>query len=343
MGQGKSVASRDVLSGQSGDAMLPSFDDPHLQRIRRMGKGLLKVANCLITFGSVADKKSNGERSMATIEAQFCDSIPLSGAAEFVSETRTDRFLANNKHVLGAPYIRFYASHPIRNEDGVVVGNVRLIDYSPRALSDDEKQSLADLAALAERELRLISMIATRQDLLKRNWSLRRDSMIDPVVGTWNRTAILRLLKQEVEQCRKDDKPMSLLMADLDSFKLINQTHGRSAGDTLLVKIASRLRSCVRPHDTLGRYEGGRFMILLPGASHIIARSVAERLQSAISLTPETLGEAKVSVTICSGTVSTDQFATADSEELVSLVSAALSTAQKLGPNSIAQADPLGN
>jgi GGDEF domain-containing protein len=84
-------------------------------------------------------------------------------------------------------------------------------------------------------------------------------------------------------------------------------------------------------------------MILLPGASHIIARSVAERLQSAISLTPETLGETKVSVTICSGTVSTDQFATADSEELVSLVSAALSTAQKLGPNSIAQADPLGN
>ncbi len=343
MGQSKSSAARDALTGQASDAAPLAIDGQHLLRIRRMGKGLLKVANCLVTFGSVAEKKSNGERSMATIEAQFCDSIPLSSIPEFVPETRTDRFLANNKHVLGAPYIRFYASYPIRSEDDVVVGNVRLIDYSPRVLNDEEKQSLADLAALAERELRLMAMIATRQDLLKRNWSLRRDSMIDPVVGTWNRTAILRLLKQEVEQCRTDDKPMSLLMADLDSFKQINQTHGRSAGDTLLVRIASRLRSCVRPHDTLGRYEGGRFMILLPGASHTIARSVAERLQSAISSTPETLGDAKVSVTICSGTVSTDQFAAADSEELVSLVSAALSSAQKLGPNSIAQAEPQGN
>ena len=323
-----------------GESLVAGIDEQHLRRIRRMGKNLLKVANCLVTFGEVAKKEANSSRSMAAIEAQFSDSLPLSAMPEYVADTKTDRFLSNHKHVIGAPYVRFYASFPIRNEDERVVGNVRVLDYSPRVLTDDEKVSLSDLAVLVERELRLMSMIATRQDLLKKNWSLRRDSMIDPVAGTWNRTAITRLLKQELEQCRKDEKPLSLVMADIDAFKSVNEAHGRSAGDTLLVKIASCLRSCIRPHDTLGRYEGGRFLILLPGAGHIIAKMVAERLQSAIQSTQETLGEAKVSITISSGAVSTDQFASADEEALITLVCAALSTAQKLGHNSIAQAIP---
>ena len=60
--------------------------------------------------------------------------------------------------------------------------------------------------------------------------------MIDPMVGTWNRTAILRLLKQEIEQCKADNKPLSLVMVDLDGFKQINEVHGRTGGDTLLLK-----------------------------------------------------------------------------------------------------------
>lgn len=331
------------LAGKSGEeqaaeAIDYSLDEQHAKRIRRIGKKLLRVANCLISFGKVAEKMPDKDRSMASIEAQFSDSLPLSGIPEFVPDARTDRFLATHKLVAGAPYIRFYASHPILNEDGEVVGNIRLLDYSPRVLGDEEKLLLSDLAAFAERELRLISMIATRQDLLKKNWSLRRDSMIDPDVGTWNRTAITRLLKQEVEQCRKDDKPLSLVLADLDAFKKINEVHGRTAGDNLLVKVVSRLRSCIRPHDTLGRYEGGRFLIILPGADNMIAKLVAERLQNAIKSNPETIGDTTVAVTISSGTVSTDKFASADSDELVSLVNAALSSAQKLGHNSIAQA-----
>lgn len=343
MNQGNlSVAGRSGVE-PAGEAIAVSLDEQHAQRIRRIGKKVLRVANCLITFGKIAEKRADKDRSMASIEAQFSDSLPLSSIPEFVPDARTDRFLATHRLVAGAPYIRFYASHPIRNEDDEVIGNIRLLDYSPRVLGDEEKLLLSDLAALAERELRLISMIATRQDLLKKNWSLRRDSMIDPVVGTWNRTAITRLLKQEVEQCRKDAKPLSLVITDLDAFKKINETHGRTAGDNLLLKVVSRLRSCIRPHDTLGRYEGGRFMIILPGADNVIAKLVAERLQNAVKSNPETIGDATVAVSISSGTVSTDKFSSADSDELISLASAALSSAQQLGHNSIFQAVPNGN
>ena len=319
-----------------------SFDAQHLSRIRRIGKQLLGVANCLITFGEQAEK-GRSERSMAAIEAQFSDSLPLSGIPEFVPDAKADRFLGNNKFVLGAPYIRFYASHPIKTVDGEVVGNIRLIDYSSRELKDEEKRFLADLAVLAERELHLISMTATRLELLKKNWSLRRESMIDPVVGTWNKTAITRLLKQEIEQCRKDQKPLSVVMTDLDEFKKVNEAHGRTVGDTLLVKVVSRLRSCIRPHDTLGRFEGGKFMIILPGACHMVAKMVAERLQNAIKSHPESVGAAKVGLTISSGTVSTDKFPGAASDDLVAQALSALSAAQKQGINSIYQATPSGN
>ena len=308
MNQGKSLMVSGSGAELAGDELPISIDEQHAQRIRRLGKKMLRVANCLITFGSVVEKSSDKDRSMASIEAQFSDSLPLSGIPVFVPDAKSDRFLATNKLVVGAPYIRFYASHPIRNEIDEVVGNVRLIDYSPRVLGDEEKLLLSDLAALAERELRLISMMATRQDLLKKNWSLRRESMIDPVVGTWNRTAITRLLKQEIEQCNKDEKPLSLVLADLDAFKKINEVHGRSAGDDLLIKVVSRLRSCIRPHDTLGRYEGGKFLIILPGADNLIARLVAERLQHAVKSNPETVGDKTVGVTISSGTVLTGSF-----------------------------------
>jgi diguanylate cyclase (GGDEF)-like protein len=340
MTQGISAAADGSVSEQEDDLLLISIDEQHAQRIRRIGRKLLRVSNCLITFGAVTEKQSDKERSMAAIEAQFSDSLPLSGAPEFVPDAKSHKSLSKHRLVVGAPYIRFYASHPIRNEVDEIVGNVRLIDYSPRVLGDEEKLLLSDLAVLVERELRFISMVATRQDLLKKNWSLRRDSMIDPLVGTWNRTAITRLLKQEIEQCKKDDKPLSLVMTDVDALKKLNTTYGRVQGDNLLIKVVSRLRSCIRPHDTLGRYDGGKFLILLPGASHDVAKLVAERLQNAVKSNSEKIGKVKVVVTVTSGTVSTDKFPITDSDELISIVSAALASAQKLGHNSIGQAVP---
>ncbi|MBS1186440.1 MAG: sensor diguanylate cyclase [Burkholderiaceae bacterium] len=322
------------------EAGLIPLDAQQVQRIRRIGKRLLRVANCLIALAEDADKPADGERSMESIEAQFSNSVPISGIPVYVPDARADRFLSTHRQVVGAPYIRFFASYPIRNTENAVIGNIRLLDYSPRVLSDEEKQSLSDIAVLVEREFQLSATNASRMELMKKNWNLRRESMIDPLVGTWNRTAITRLLKQEIEQCRKDEKPVSVVLADVDAFKKINEAHGRGVGDLMLQKLASRLRSCIRPHDTLGRYEGGKFMIILPGADHLVAKLVADRLNNAIRTSPEKAGEATISITICSGTVSSDKFPSAGADELISRANTALSTAQKMGHNSIAQAVP---
>ncbi|MEO6354940.1 MAG: GGDEF domain-containing protein, partial [Burkholderiaceae bacterium] len=125
-----------------------------------------------------------------------------------------------------------------------------------------------------------------------------------------------------------------------DHFKNINEEHGRLSGDTLLLKVVSRLRSCIRPHDALGRYDGDQFMVILPGASHLISLAVAERMRLAIMAHAEMIGTIKLQLTVSAGTVSTDRFPAASQEELIDYAERALITAKKAGRNCVIQAIP---
>ena len=309
-------------------------------RIRRIGRRLFDVPNCIVTFDGIHPSGIEAERSMESIETDFCDSMPAPIEFQQVSDARDDPALSQHRLVLGAPYIRFYATCPILNEEREAIGSVSLIDYAPRTLDDQERQFLMDLAALVEKELRIGLLSATQLDLVKKNRSLRRESLIDPLIGTWNRTAITRSLAIEMERCSQAERPLSVVFVDADSFKKINDEHGRPAGDTILLKIASRLRSCIRPHDALGRYDGGKFMIILPGASHVIAQAVAERMRLAIMSHQETIGQVAINLTISAGTASTDQFPLDGPDELTNHADAALYSAKNAGRNRVIQATP---
>lgn len=309
-------------------------------RIRRIGRRLFGVSNCIVTLGDSQSTSIETERSMESIEAAFCESMPIPLEFLQVPDARDDQALSQHRLVLGAPYIRFYATYPILNDDREAVGSVSLIDYVPRTLDDQDRQYLMDMAALVEKELRLSFLSASQLDLVKKNRSLRRESLIDPLIGTWNRTAITRSLVLEMERCNQASKPLSLVFVDSDCLKKINDDHGRPAGDTILLKIASRLRSCIRPHDALGRYDGGKFMIILPGASHVIALAVAERMRLAIMSHPEIIGQTTINLTISAGTASTDQFPLLPPDELTSQADAALYSAKNAGRNCVVQATP---
>jgi len=318
----------------------PDPADAQIARIQRIGKRLFSVASCLVHWYDGA-ASSDSERSMASIEAAFCQQLPPLSTLRVVSDTRADAELAKHRSVLGAPYIRFYAGCPLYNESRMVVGSLSLIDYTPRMLDQEERQLMLDLAAQAERELRLQTVGAAQLDLLKKNKSLRRDSLLDPLIGTWNRVAIERLVAVEQARCSNNRLPLSLVLVGVDHFKNLNDSLGQSACDTILVKIASRLRSCIRPGDALGRYIGDQLLVVLPGASHIVAESVAERMRRAVTLPPELGGDASSSLTVSAGTVSTNLFPSATAEELIRQVDLALYAAKGAGRNCVVQAKPV--
>lgn len=314
--------------------------DSQIIRIRRIGKQLFAAANCIVTFGSAPPTTGGAGNAPISVESAFCYSIPLSNDPVIVMDTRNDPILAHHRSVIGAPCIRFYASHPIYNQDRVLVGAISLIDYAPRSFTETERQMLADLAILVERELYFRSMNALQIDLEKKNKNLRRKSLIDPLIGTWNRGAIMRILTIEAIRCDKAGAPLSLIVADLDYFKKINDTYGHPAGDAVLVKVASRLRSCIRPQEALGRYGGEEFLIVLPGSSSATAMAVAERMRQAIASQPEVIGDTTLNLTISAGIASTDSFPTATTEELINRADVALYAAKDGGRNRVAQAKP---
>lgn len=107
---------------------------------------------------------------------------------------------------------------------------------------------------------------------------LRWLSRHDPLTGLVNRVAFEESLQEALADNQRHGASAALLMVDVDGFKQVNDTLGHAAGDKILQEVARRLRSCVRPGDTIGRMGGDEFAIVLPGAEPHSASKIAQRI-----------------------------------------------------------------
>ncbi len=101
----------------------------------------------------------------------------------------------------------------------------------------------------------------------------------DPLTRVYNRRAFLRACDKEVRAALRRAKPFSILMADLDHFKRINDRFGHEAGDQTLIAVVEQMQDSIRGIDVLGRWGGEEFVVLLPNANEEAARTVAERMR----------------------------------------------------------------
>ncbi|QHN04495.1 GGDEF domain-containing protein [Granulicella sp. WH15] len=108
---------------------------------------------------------------------------------------------------------------------------------------------------------------------------LERLAATDPLTGVFNRRMFRELCEREVARSLRSGEPFSLLVADLDHFKQVNDRHGHLAGDEVLRAIAECIQSELRSSDILGRWGGEEFVVLLPTCTSETAFAVAERLR----------------------------------------------------------------
>ena len=120
---------------------------------------------------------------------------------------------------------------------------------------------------------------------------LERMATLDELTGLHNRRWLDDVFARQMERCMRTDTTVSLLFADVDSFKEFNDRYGHLSGDRALQHVAAILVACLRPTGLIARYGGEEFAVLLPGAALEQAMLVAERVRSALAGKPIAVGE----------------------------------------------------
>lgn len=124
----------------------------------------------------------------------------------------------------------------------------------------------------------------------------------DALTGLYNRGTILSLLEREAARCFREGFTLGVILADVDHFKVINDTYGHGTGDQVLLEVAGRMQASLRSYDFLGRYGGEEFLILLPACGLQDTHDIAERLRRAVAETPICAANLSAKVTISLGT-----------------------------------------
>jgi len=147
-------------------------------------------------------------------------------------------------------------------------------------------------------------ILELQEELMLAREALREQATHDGMTGLLNRTAVLEALEKEADRAAREGRPLSMLIADFDFFKRINDTHGHLAGDAVLREGARRMKAVVRSYDALGRYGGEEFLMVMPGCDSAAARAQACRLREAFAAAPFVVGSVSLRMT-CSVGVST--------------------------------------
>jgi diguanylate cyclase (GGDEF)-like protein len=172
--------------------------------------------------------------------------------------------------------------------------NTPLIEKYRDRFEDSESQPPVSHAEAAEifnaylkleRRLARIAKIsdAFQSELRELKGDLEHLSRTDPLTGLANRRDIYEKLEAEQSRCRRNGKIFSLIMADFDFFKQINDNYGHAAGDQFLVAVTQIFQSNLRKEDCCARWGGEEFLILLPETETENALKTAEKLRQRVA------------------------------------------------------------
>jgi len=186
-----------------------------------------------------------------------------------------------------------------------------------------------------------VSEINTLHDNLE---TIRAESLTDPLTGLSNRKSFDRAIVASVDDALRKIQPLSVLMLDIDNFKIFNDTFGHLTGDQVLRLVGASLKSTVKGRDIAARYGGEEFTVVLPNTKLAQASIIAEQIRKAVMLrelkkksTGEILGRVTVSVGVAT------LRPTDDMDSLIERADACLYAAKHAGRNCVVMEDSVPN
>ena len=176
----------------------------------------------------------------------------------------------------------------------------------------------------AERNLRV------HEDLLATQEMLCTEAMKDSLTGALNHTAIIETLGEELARAERAQTILGVALADIDSFKAVNDTHGHLVGDEVLREVVRRMKDQLRPYDAVGRYGGDEFLIVLPDCRSEELRRIAERVRQAVA-DKLILADSEIRQTVSVGVAATEEIACTCPDTLIRAADEALYAAKRAG------------
>jgi diguanylate cyclase (GGDEF)-like protein len=163
---------------------------------------------------------------------------------------------------------------------------------------------------------------------------VQRLAVTDPLTGCYNRRGFTQIANAELARASRFDHSVSMLMIDIDHFKLVNDAHGHAMGDRVLVALVDCCRRSLRAVDIIGRHGGEEFVVLLPETDSNLASMIAERLRVAVKNVIISVDGKDIHVSISVGVASMDP-RTSNLDLLIAHADQAQYRAKQAGRNSV--------
>ncbi|HXN72571.1 MAG TPA: diguanylate cyclase [Candidatus Acidoferrales bacterium] len=155
----------------------------------------------------------------------------------------------------------------------------------------------------------------------------------DPLTGISNRGMVLDALHKEHSRQVRQGGSFGIVLLDVDHFKSVNDTHGHLCGDRVLQEVVRRVASTVRPYDTVGRYGGEEFLIVVPSSDSANIFGLSERIRRAIESKPIATDSGEISVTVSLGLAVSSAIVPLDPEVMLDTADKALYRGKEAGRN----------
>ncbi len=178
-------------------------------------------------------------------------------------------------------------------------------------------------------------LVDLQAELLSAREALREQATKDSLTHLWNRSSIFDILCRELARGQRECVPVGVVMVDLDHFKNVNDNFGHFAGDAVLCEAARRMQNGIRQYDSIGRYGGEEFLILLTGCDEETSLSQAERLRKQLAQVQMSLNETSLNISASFGVTTALPGQPWTPEELIHKADEALYMAKRRGRNRV--------
>ncbi len=221
----------------------------------------------------------NGMSAIKSAKTGSFDLIVLDLVLPDIGGNEVCRWLKNTKDTQDIPIIILSAKGSAKEK---VVGlEAGADDYLPKPYDPSELK--ARIYACLRTKLLQDELKKKNQQLEQVLLQMETLAMTDQLTGLFNRRYFLSVFEKEFSRTMRHNHPTSCLMIDIDHFKRINDEYGHHAGDQVLIEISQIMTDCLRKSDTLARWGGEEFIIILPETTKENALQVASRILNTVS------------------------------------------------------------